>query len=107
MELINDLNQKLAKYFLKLPLPVEMKKDPKLNTFCVSGPFNNDHDKLRRTYYAIRDGKEIPLDLDKTKKVYEEMCFHSPGLWTRNDDTPKELRVLCNTVREFLLLQKH
>jgi hypothetical protein len=93
----------MGSYYTKLRVPKEMRNDPELNTLDIDGPFGPPHDRLRRTYYAIRDGKDIPYDKEKIMKDYEYICDrNSNALWTRTDGTPQELCVICNKVKTIL-----
>lgn len=87
------------------PLPREMRKDPKLKHLDVSGPNGPAHDRLRRTYYAARDKKNIPYDHSTIESDYRYVCHNSPELWLRQDDTPKELQVICPAVAQLLANQ--
>jgi hypothetical protein len=84
-------------------LPDEMWSDPKLNKLKLSGPFGTSHDRLRKAYYAIRDGKPLPISNERLKEEYNYITKECPGLWSRGDDTPRELNVICEVVAKHLV----
>ena len=88
----------LKKWMFGSQLPEQMREDPELKDLNISGPFGCSHDRLRKAYYNMRDGKEQTRTNQEIYKDFTYVCYDSPELWKRSDDTPKELNVICNRV---------
>ena len=83
-------------------MPKEMKRDEKLKNLKLKGPFGPYHETLRKTYYEIRDKREISRDYKKIEEAHEIICKKSQGLFERNDDVTKELCIICEEVGKIL-----
>lgn len=87
---------------LQRKMPKEMYDDKLLNRYDLEGPFGPSHDRLRKTYYSIRDKKPLPFNVETIRGDYTYICQHSPGLFTRGGDTPNELGVICPAICNIL-----
>jgi hypothetical protein len=80
--------------------PKEMWNDPKLKHLNVRGPYGPSHDRMRRAYYAIRDGRGSTVDKEKLKGDLLFICDLS--YLNMPNDTGEEFRVLCSEITYFL-----
>jgi hypothetical protein len=101
---LNKIGERWAQWLINDYPPEEfVKSDARLKGLNIGGPHGSSHDRLRRAFVAISSGQTQGIDKNKLYFDHSYVCNRSPGLWNRTqDDTPKELQIVCSTTADFL-----
>lgn len=75
----------------------ELNKYPEFKDVTFHGPDGPSHDRLRKTFVAIKDGNRTKWSREQMVSDHEWVCKRSPELFNR-EPTRIELGVICSCI---------